>query len=244
MKELRKTLVRTVLIAAGLLAAGALPTAPAFADEQGLSSDSRHGEGSLRELSAQWWQLVLSIPPGANPLADTSGGNCMVGERGPVWFLYGTFGNSAAVARNCSVPEGKALFFPVVNFVNINTPDLCGVPSQSQSVRELRDQSAPFVDSAKNLAVEVDGQSLKHLAKSRVQSIPFEVSVPADNLFTALGVCFPSGIYSPAVDDGFYVLLKPLAVGLHTIHIHGELPAAGSVVEVSYNLTVVPVNLK
>jgi len=52
----------------------------------------------------------------------------------------------------------------------------------------------------------------------------------------------PAGIYSPAVDDGFYVQLNPLKVGSHTLHFHAENP--GFVEDVTYNLTVVPVLLK
>jgi hypothetical protein len=82
-------------------------------------------EQSFKELSAEWQQWVLSIPTPVNPLLDTTGAHCMVGQRGAVWFLTGTsFGGS--VTRVCDVPEGKPLFFPVVNSVNINSPNVCG----------------------------------------------------------------------------------------------------------------------
>ena len=45
-------------------------------------------------------------------------------------------------------------------------------------------------------------------------------------------------------NDGFYVLLKPLPVGHHTLHFHAESPAGVTVGNVTYNLTVVPVLLK
>jgi hypothetical protein len=52
----------------------------------------------------------------------------------------------------------------------------------------------------------------------------------------------PAGVYSPSVDDGYYVLLKPLSVGNHTLHIHAE--STGFTLDVTYDLTVVPVQLK
>lgn len=60
------------------------------------------------------------------------------------------------------------------------------------------------------------------------------------------GACAPApdltgGIYSPAVDDGFYVRLNPLAVGAHTLHIHADNPSAGFTLDVTYNLNVIPV---
>jgi hypothetical protein len=78
-------------------------------------------ETDLDELTAQWWQWALSIPTVVNPLEDTTGANCMVGQSDPVWFLAGFFNGSAAT-RSCSVPEGAALFFPVINAINFNTP--------------------------------------------------------------------------------------------------------------------------
>src|SRR6202043_2144227 len=76
---------------------------------------------SLEQLTAEWWQWALSIPTSINPQLDTTGGNCMVGQRGSVWFLAGIFGGGSAT-RTCAVPEGTVLFFPVINTVNINTP--------------------------------------------------------------------------------------------------------------------------
>ena len=52
----------------------------------------------------------------------------------------------------------------------------------------------------------------------------------------------PAGIYSPSMDDGYYVLLPALKVGPHTLQFHAK---SGSFVQdVTYNLTVVPVSLK
>src|SRR5437867_1446450 len=66
------------------------------------------------KLSSQWWQWALSIPTGENPMLerDTTTERCTVGQRGDVWFLAGIFGVGSAT-RNCAVPEGTGLFFPV-----------------------------------------------------------------------------------------------------------------------------------
>jgi hypothetical protein len=67
--------------------------------------------GSLSDITPQWWQLMYSIPPDVNPIADTTGEHCMMGQRGPTWFLGGVISGGTAI-RNCSVPAGEALFFP------------------------------------------------------------------------------------------------------------------------------------
>ena len=108
----------------------------------------------LEHLSAEWWQWALSIPTSVNPQLDKTGENAVVGQHGPVWFLAGVFGGGRPT-RACSVPEGTALYFPVINSVNINTPNVCGQPS-ALSVKDLRALSAAFVDGATNLSVTVD----------------------------------------------------------------------------------------
>lgn len=204
---------------------------------EGASSETE----SLSELTAQWWQWAISIPTTVNPIADISGANCMVGQRGSVWFLAGSFSGGTTVVRTCSVPDTAKLFFPVVNFVNINTPNVCGQNSVNQSAKFLRSQIVGLVDGAVNLSVTVDSQPVEAL--QRVKSIVFDVAMPLDNIFNA--GCggpgsVPAGVYSPAVDDGFYVHLQPLEVGNHTLHIHGEIPGV-TVQDVTYKLTVVEV---
>ena len=224
---------RRFLAIVGIIGLGLMiPLKVALADSQ-----------SFKELSAEWQQWALSIPTPMNPQLDTTEENCMVGQRGSVWFLAGTFGGGSAT-RTCAVPEDKRLFFPVINSVNIDTPNVCGQGPASFSVKELRAFSAAFIDGATNLSVEVDGKTIKNLR--RVRSQVFEVALPEDNVFdapcTGAGLGNVSaGIYSPAVDDGFYVGLEPLKVGDHILHIHAENPSAGFTLDVTYTLTVVPV---
>jgi hypothetical protein len=195
----------------------------------------------LQDLSAEWWQWVLSIPTSINPGLDSTGEDCMVGQRGSMWFLAGNGGGTTR--RTCAVPEGTVLFFPVINSVNFNTPNVCGQTGRDIPVATLRALSAAFIDGATNLLVEVNNRSVGNL--QRVQSNVFAIALPEDNVFDApcasLGGV-PRGIYSPAVDDGFYVQLSPLGRGRHTLHIHAENPSQQFFLDVTYDLTVVPVS--
>jgi len=225
MRNSKKTLTAIIIVSSFLTAT------VAFAD-------------GLPHLSARWWEFATSIPTEVNPLLDTSGANCMVGQRGSTWFLAGTF-SGGTVSRSCSVPAGEALFFPIVNSVNINAPNVCGQGTDNLSVAQLRAMSASFIDGATNLSAEVDGKPLRNLI--RVRSAVFAIAFPADNIFDA--PCggpgtVPAGIYSPAVDDGIYVLLQPLSVGTHTIHLHAEVASQNFVLDVTYNLTVIAVGLE
>ncbi|HWP92992.1 MAG TPA: hypothetical protein VNN20_12435 [Thermodesulfobacteriota bacterium] len=199
------------------------------------------------EWSTEWWQYVLSIPPSENPLLDETGEKCVVGQHGPVWFLAGTFFGGETM-RACSIPEGTALFFPVINSAFIDTPNVCGQGPERTPLDEMRALTAEFIDGATNLLVEVDGNPIPSLGKRfRIKSEVFNVALPEDNLFDPFCEDFggvPAGIYSPSVDDGFYVMLKPLDAGEHTLRIHAENPDQDFFLDVTYNLTVVPVELE
>jgi hypothetical protein len=228
----------------------------AFADKPSpgiFPPDSKPFGKKYKEWSAEWWQFVLSIPSSENPTLDETGEKCVVGQHGPVWFLGGEFNETGiSVRNNCSIPEGKALFFAVLNVLSFNSPNVCGQGPENASVDELRAGAADIVDDAISLAgavsVEVDGKPVQKLQERfRIKSIVFEIVLPEDNVLDApctgagLGNV-PVGIYSPSVDDGFYVMLKPLDVGKHTLHMRGQFP--DFTFDVTYNLTVVPVLIK
>ena len=90
----------------------------------------------MREWTAQWWQFIMSIPADINPITYEIGSRCMYGQRGPVWFIAGNFGGTASPStRGCAIPEGKAIFVPVLNVLDVNVPELSGV---DQSANDLR----------------------------------------------------------------------------------------------------------
>ena len=200
---------------------------------------------SLEKLSARWWQWALSIPTSENPLLDATGGKGVVGQRGSVWFLAGVF-NGGMATRTFSVPADKVLFFPVANSFNINTPNVCGQDSNNISAADLRTFSAASIDGITSKSVKVDGQPVANIP--RIQSIVFAVVLPEENVFDAPCIAaglknVPAGIYSPAVDDGFYVKLGPLQAGPHTVRFSARNKSQ-IVQDVTYNLTVVPVSLQ
>lgn len=227
-KFMKQALCVSVLCA--IVSAGFLMPSAAFAQTQ-----------SYKQLTAEWWQWALSIPAEVSPLTDTTGADCMVGQRGAEWFLAGSF-FGGTVTRTCSIPQGVSLFFPVANFIGFDNPGQCGQEEPFGSAF-WRGLAADFVNGVSALSVTLDGQPFNGV--QRVQSPVFEIALPADSLFAPF--CAPplqAGIYSPAVDEGFYVRLNPLALGPHTLHFHAENASQFFFVDVTYNLTVVPVVTK
>src|SRR5712691_2352816 len=140
----------------------------------------------LPALTAEWWQWALSIPTPQNPLLDTTGEDCMIGQRGPVWFLAGFLGNGGAVTRSCSVAENQTLLFTVINQVWFSSTGFCDNGNKKLKVKELRAITKGIIDQAHDLSVTVDGKPIEKDRLQRVQSQVFALALPADNLCGAL----------------------------------------------------------
>jgi hypothetical protein len=187
------------------------------------------------DWSAAWWQWAYSLPASENPWFDETGClNGANGQSGPVWFLTGVVNASGIAVRDCTVPHGKALFFPILNFENDN---VC--PPQNLTIAQLRQAAAAAEDSATALACEVDGRPIRNLQSFRVQSPTFDITFPDGNVFQFFGCDVPPGTYGPFVSDGYWLMLEPLSAGQHTIHFHGHVEVPFSfTLDITYHLTV------
>jgi hypothetical protein len=200
-----------------------------------FAPDSSPFGKSFAKWTAEWWQFVVSIPIPNNPLLDTTGKDCVVGQRGPVWFLSSGTGGGVPLTLTCSIPQGKAILLPPLTEIDVNVT--------TQSAAELREEIGPCFGPGATASVELDGNRLDpRVAENRVLSTVFEITLPIDAVFLA------PGTYSPAVADGFWVMLKPLDVGTHTLRVTGATapvpsPFCGFSTDVIYELTIVPVEV-
>lgn len=186
------------------------------------------------DWAVEWWQWATSIPDAVNPLNDETGEFVEIGQRGPVWFLCGTFGDGTA-NRTAKIPTGRALFFPVFNTYNDNV----GYETPF-SVRDLQGQAAEQLASldTASLRVTVDGSEIRGVDRMRVRPKAFAITVPPDSLFDVIsGGLYPPGVYSPAVTDGYWVMLRPLSKGRHTVRIQAS--SASTTIDVTYSLDVI-----
>jgi hypothetical protein len=104
----------------------------------------------------------------------------------------------------------------------------------------LRSLAAEGQDNPQLLEVRVDNAQIKNVDQYRVTSPVFDAFFPEKALLPDTIVrdgTVPHGSHGPFVSDGYYVLLKPLSPGLHTIHLKA-ISNGGFMVEVTYHLTV------
>ena len=194
------------------------------------------------EWSAKWWQFVLSIPAADSPLLLDDKNT--INQRGPVWFLTGKFCLNAScatflpVTRSVTIPEGKAVFFPVAN----SEWDNLGV-SPPLTVAEERAAAQASQDAVTTMNADLDGQAIDNLdpltSPFRVLSPVFDYSIPDNNLYQALGYPFGAQTIKDAVGDGVYVMLRPMSPGLHVLHFAAAFNF-NFAFDVTYYITVKP----
>lgn len=191
-----------------LCAAFSLPVSNALAS--GIFEDSvvqvdEVVDGQLvSEYANIWWQWTYSMPPEISPVRDNLGTHCHQGQTGDVWFLAGGYGSST-INRICEVPAGKYLFFPVINMVY--WPRYKG----AITCDEAKENAALNNDSLLEIRIELDGMESWNPANTRIAS---------SECFDLLGMVpreyEPPYVY-PAASDGYWVMLKPLSRGTHSL---------------------------
>ena len=185
------------------------------------------------EWSAKWFKWAYEPPPASNPVLDTTGANCAVGQSGDVWFLAGTFfpPGPPAVVRNCTIPAGQKLFFPVGN-------GFCAGDNFPKGFADERKCATKNAKTLSGFSAELDGLSIHGLHSEleanyyRALSPSYDLVLGADNIFGA-----PAGTYSPGAGDGVYLMLVPLTPGPHSLHFHADITGGGQI-DATYNLTV------
>jgi hypothetical protein len=191
-----------------------------------FTTDSKPYNLSYTEWTIKWWQWAMSIPQDKNPLIDKTGKYCAEGQNGPVWFLAGTSDKTHQAQRRCTIPNGKAILFPII----VSQFSFSEVPHITTD-KELISHTAEDINRWSVLETTVDEIRLGHLDEYRIQSGPFELFVPDNNIWDIK----PGP--TKAASDGFWVFLGPLSDGNHTIRFHGIEPNYETAV--TYNLTIV-----
>jgi hypothetical protein len=172
-----------------------------------------------------WWKWLISIPKEMNPALDTTGQFCSVSQPYPnVWFLAGTFGGS--VTRYCTIPYGKALFFPVINYETSFADE-----STLRTEKQLEDVCRSEIDDIRDIYASVDGESID-VRKYRVKSESFEVDMPPNNCLGTL-----TGLTKIA-SDGYWLFIDSLPVGNHLLTSFGSCMSGRIKIGCTYELVI------
>lgn len=181
----------------------------------------------VSELGDRWSQWTFGIDISIiNPFTEDLGQEgCDVGlqDNGRILFLAGAPRDPKTgdfPLHECEVKEGTSILIPILNVICndlvVGSP-LFGANEQDQRIcanNVITD--ATLFD---NLEVNIDGIEIQNLEKFRIDSPAggFEFTSVPNNVFNT-----PVGDGN-GVSDGFWILLKNLNPGKHTISFNGAL---------------------
>jgi hypothetical protein len=206
-------------------AASASHGAPRDAHRAHIRPPKAHSFGhALKELAARWCQRkeLFFRQEQAQEMCD-------YGLSGRVLLLADGFSQSDEFhtnRRECVVPEGAAVFFPIDYALVLSTPDF------PLTEAELRARASLYLNYDTNRYCEIDGRPIQNLERYHRQTDVFSFA------FGGRGDV-PAGTY-PAVADGYWMLLAPLSAGTHTIRVITGAPGSDYHVDLLIELTIVP----
>jgi hypothetical protein len=194
---------------------------------------------SITAWTQDWWAYMFSYDCDEFPIFDEDGSNAVPSTNGPVIFLPGNFGGETE--RTITVPHGKALLFPIVNTIWVYHP-CYQIPEEDAAfangtLEELfLSQINPVLDDA-TLSVTLNGYSFTNLSQYRFTS-GFYNFVPNPDLTNCFGDPCLAETDLMWLTAGYWIMLKPLQYGQHTLNFSGGFPAFGFELDVTYNITV------
>jgi len=233
---------RIVFFLAGAMAfAATIPRACADDTRVFPPNASPYGQ-SYGQWLAEWWQWSLSFPVTADPENGTA--DFSASQSGKIWFLPAPLGSGTFV-RKGTVPYGKALFTPVLTF----EIDDAGSTYTADELADYLQQGWDYVTA---ISCTIDGGAVRHLRDPQTTPYlcvtpPFSYTLASHDNVIANYEGFASNPDMPdgttvdlALSGGVCVMIKPLPVGYHTIHITGQLGLLGVTYDVTYQINVTP----
>jgi hypothetical protein len=199
---------------------------------------------------------IAKLPKAAHP---EYGGACDQGQDADVWFLARPRG--CALARRCTVPTGIPIVVPLAVRQNTTGPDVsqcsrelseCGGPSSDVAAwtKGMQDECVASLDvNVGVFCLEVDGEAIANSDQYRFVTDLFQVEGhpddPSSLAYTPYGpgvedcgsLCV-EGDWRHQVNCGWWVILKPLSPGKHTIRWYVISPDEQSWDDVTYEITV------
>ena len=203
----------------------------------------------VAELGDRWWQWGFGLDTTVvNPFTELGQAGCDVGlqDNGRLLFLVGSPRDETTgefPVHECVIKKGTSILFPLIN-VACNNLEV-GAPFFGANEQDQRICANNFINATilESLQLEIDGKSIHNLEQYRVDSPAggFEFTAVENNPFAT-----PVGD-GTGVSDGFWILLKDLKLGPHTISFSGaidlnEIPPLEGIFEAgaTYNLFVEP----
>lgn len=193
---------------------------------------------NLEELSQLWWEWARCA---SDPWAFDSTTCAEQGDKVPRHWHFFAGGNDDLDIneRECTMPKGKSIFMPLVNFLCSFEPYECDDLSQSDCKEDCTDEG----DDCKTF-FDLEGTCGKGgwletqaglEGEAYVDGIKWEAQLVATNTFTLNAPCDDfDGLDAAAT--GLWIVIPRLSKGCHTIDIFGKSPLGSTKLSLELNV--------
>jgi hypothetical protein len=182
-----------------------------FSEISFFTADSTPYGETYGTWTVKWWKWFLLTPKSINP---GTGEYAYVNQQSKdILFLAGKLADEDRNLphRFCTISTKTSILFPVINCApnSLEYPEL-------KTHQDLIERAKRDEDTIIKKECSVNG---KRIPAQRVKSDPliFELRINEDNAFNVKG-----GGNTYASADGYWVFLKPLPIGKHTISFQGS----------------------
>lgn len=197
-------------------------------DEDPLIHQHNNHTRKLYENGAVGWtKWALEQDWSTGPILDPDGSACALGQSGKTWYLAGTSGGD--VTRECTIPHGKKIFFPLINrWVAPRPTSIIDGDPENDLQAWIDFVTEYFADnraSTCSLTLRIEGEDLLPDFETMDDQLyveildPFAIFMTDDNFATPFG-----GVAGERTTwvDGHWALLEPLPPGDYTLEFGGS----------------------
>lgn len=193
----------------------AVTTCPTSHDSAVFPPDAHPYGRSTVAWAESWWRWGLGIPLAQNP-NDTVGASPDVGQGGPVYFLPNP---PAGSSTTFTIPRHTAIAVILSSVLNdYPCPDPTFQPAPGQSLFDFLLAGAEEADNVASITGTLDGDPLPDLAAYHFTSTRL-MTFTGDVSLQGLDPCI-TGSPQPAAIEAHFMIVKPLAPGVHTLTTH------------------------
>lgn len=190
---------------------------------------------SNKELTKEWWKYVMSIDCDHNPVYNDAASPTASGQNGQVKFLAAP--KDGFSTSNVIAAKTQLLVVPIVNtLAYLSCDEPVFYPTAAQTLEQyLRTRTGKFIDGSGPIKVTLDGKPIQISRNNRIISDLFYFKSNQD-LVDCVEPCV-TGEFQAAVSDGYWLFLKGLAKGNHTLHINVSVSPTDPT-DITYHIAV------
>ena len=171
------------------------------------------------QWEASFWQWAMALPingPIPHPFLDCQNRPISAGQSGNVWYWSAPDVPNETCDQSATViPAGTYIF---LSTLDVEASTLDTFPFQAFTADAQRQIAINFTNDIQDLFCTIDGTPVVNIRSYRTLTDQFSFFAPTPWVFNPTG----AGGNGTSVGDGYFLLLKPLPPGPHTIHYGGR----------------------